>query len=67
MQLTFDDDVEAFRAEFVSFLDEHLPTEADAAERSRSTSHVPEWARRWQRLQFDSGWLLPGILRWMFG
>ena len=60
MQLTFDDDVEAFRAEFVSFLDEHLPTEADAAERSRSTSHVPAWARRWQRLQFDSGWLLPG-------
>ena len=43
------------------FLDEHLPTEAEAAaERSRSTSHVPEWARRWQRLQFDHGWLLPG-------
>jgi alkylation response protein AidB-like acyl-CoA dehydrogenase len=60
VQLTFDDDVEAFRAEFVSCLDEHLPTEADAAERSRSTSHVPAWARRWQRLQFDSGWLLPG-------
>ncbi|MGH3640933.1 MAG: acyl-CoA dehydrogenase family protein [Mycobacterium sp.] len=60
MQLTFDADVEDFRAEFVAFLDEHLPTEAEAAERSRSTSHVPEWARRWQRLQFDHGWLLPG-------
>lgn len=61
MQLTFDDEVEAFRAEFVAFLDEHLPTEAEAAgERSRSTSHVPDWARRWQRLQFDHGWLLPG-------
>jgi alkylation response protein AidB-like acyl-CoA dehydrogenase len=61
VQLTFDDEVEAFRAEFVAFLDEHLPTEAEAAgERSRSTSHVPEWARRWQRLQFDHGWLLPG-------
>ncbi len=61
MQLTFDDEVEAFRAEFVAFLDEHLPAEAEAAgERSRSTSHVPEWARRWQRLQFDHGWLLPG-------
>lgn len=61
MQLTFDDEVEAFRAEFVAFLDEHLPSEAEAAgERSRSTSHVPEWARRWQRLQFDRGWLLPG-------
>ena len=61
MQLTFDDEVEAFRAEFIAFLDEHLPSEAEAAgERSRSTSHVPEWARRWQRLQFDHGWLLPG-------
>jgi alkylation response protein AidB-like acyl-CoA dehydrogenase len=61
VQLTFDDEVEAFRAEFVAFLDEHLPTEAEAAgERSRSTSHVPEWARRWQRVQFDHGWLLPG-------
>ena len=60
MQLTFDADVEDFRAEFIAFLDEHLPAEAEAAERSRSTSHIPEWARRWQRLQFDHGWLLPG-------
>jgi alkylation response protein AidB-like acyl-CoA dehydrogenase len=60
VQLTFDDEVEAFRAEFVDFLDEHLPSQAEAVERSRSTSHVPEWARRWQRLQFDHGWLLPG-------
>ncbi|WP_006241406.1 acyl-CoA dehydrogenase family protein [Mycolicibacterium tusciae] len=61
MQLTFDAEVEAFRAEFVRFLDEHLPPETEAAaERSRSTSHVPEWSRRWQRLQFDNGWLLPG-------
>ncbi|KUI41686.1 acyl-CoA dehydrogenase [Mycobacterium sp. GA-1199] len=61
MQLTFDAEVEAFRAEFVAFLDEHLPSEAEAAgERSRSTAHVPQWARRWQRLLFDHGWLLPG-------
>lgn len=60
MQLTFDADVEAFRAEFVAFLDAHLPAEAEALERPRSSSHVPEWARRRQRLLFDSGWLLPG-------
>ncbi len=60
MQLTFDAEVEAFRAEFVRFLDEHLPSEAEATEPSRSTSHVPEWSRRWQRVQFDHGWLLPG-------
>jgi alkylation response protein AidB-like acyl-CoA dehydrogenase len=59
MQLTFDPDVEAFRAEFAAFLDEHLPTEADTLERPRSASHMPAWARRWQRLLFDNGWLLP--------
>ena len=32
----------------------------EALERSLSSSHVPEWARRWQRLLFDNGWLLPG-------
>ena len=60
MQLTFDAEVEAFRREFVGFLDEHLPAEAQAAERPSSTSHVPEWSRRWQRLQFEHGWPLPG-------
>lgn len=60
MQLTFDADVEAFRAEFIDFLNTHLPSEAEAFERPRSSSHVPQWARRWQRLLFDSGWLLPG-------
>ncbi|MEU9287660.1 acyl-CoA dehydrogenase family protein [Streptomyces sp. NPDC048275] len=60
MRLTFDADVEAFRAEFAAFLEANLPAEAEATERSRSTGHIPEWARRWQRLQFDAGWLLPG-------
>ncbi|WP_280336485.1 acyl-CoA dehydrogenase family protein [Nocardia wallacei] len=59
MQLTFDPDVEAFRAEFVAFLTEHLPDASETAERSRSSSDVPQWARRWQRLLFDNGWLLP--------
>jgi alkylation response protein AidB-like acyl-CoA dehydrogenase len=61
VQLSFDADVEAFRAEFIAFLDQHLPPEAEAAgETSRSTSHVPQWSRRWQQVQFDHGWLLPG-------
>ena len=51
MQLTFDPDVESFRAEFVAFLDEHVPaTAAEALERPKSVSHMPDWARRWQRL-----------------
>ena len=57
MQLSFDADIEAFRAEFIAFLDQHLPDEADGIERPRSCSHVPEWAARWQRLLFDNGWL----------
>jgi alkylation response protein AidB-like acyl-CoA dehydrogenase len=60
VQLSFDTEVEAFRAEFVAFLDRHLPQLSEAFERSRSCSHIPEWARRWQRLLFDNGWLLPG-------
>jgi alkylation response protein AidB-like acyl-CoA dehydrogenase len=60
VQLTFDADLEAFRAEFVAFLDEHLPAEVETLERPRSSSQVPDWARRWQRLLFDSGWLVPG-------
>ena len=60
MQLTFDADVEGFRAEFSEFLDTHLPPEAETLERPRSVSHMPAWARRWQRLLFDNGWLLPG-------
>src|ERR1700727_2363051 len=60
MQLTFDADVEGFRAEFVAFLDEHLPDEAGTVQRSRSSSDVPPWARQWQRLLCESGWLVPG-------
>jgi alkylation response protein AidB-like acyl-CoA dehydrogenase len=60
VQLTFDPDVEAFRAEFAAFLDENLPAASETLERPRSVSHMPQWARRWQRLLFDNGWLLPG-------
>jgi alkylation response protein AidB-like acyl-CoA dehydrogenase len=60
VQLTFDAGVEAFRAEFAAFLDGNLPAPSETLERPRSVSHMPQWARRWQRLLFDNGWLLPG-------
>ncbi|GGV41971.1 acyl-CoA dehydrogenase [Actinomadura cremea] len=60
MRLGSDPEVEAFRAEFSAFLDAHLPGEAEAVPRSRSSADVPDWARRWQRTLFDAGWLLPG-------
>ncbi|MDT5075386.1 MAG: hypothetical protein QOJ80_23, partial [Mycobacterium sp.] len=60
MQLTFDAEVDGVLAEFVAFLDQNAPADAQALDRPRSSSHVPDWARRWQRLQFDNGWLVPG-------
>jgi alkylation response protein AidB-like acyl-CoA dehydrogenase len=60
VKLAFDADVEAFRAEFIAFLDEHQPPETECAEPRSSSAHLPDWARRWQRLQFDHGWLVPG-------
>jgi len=60
MRLTPDPTVEQFRAEFAAFLDAHLPTEAEATPRPRSSSDMPAWARRWQRTLFEAGWLLPG-------
>ncbi|MEV5354846.1 acyl-CoA dehydrogenase family protein [Streptomyces sp. NPDC052693] len=60
MKLADDPEVEEFRARFSAFLDAHLPTEAEARERPRSSAHIPDWARRWQRKLFDEGWLLPG-------
>jgi alkylation response protein AidB-like acyl-CoA dehydrogenase len=61
VQLAFDAHVEAFRAELIDFLTKHLPSAADAAAaRPRSSADVPRWARQWQRLMFDHGWLHPG-------
>ncbi|HKS98610.1 MAG TPA: acyl-CoA dehydrogenase family protein [Rugosimonospora sp.] len=60
MRLSFDPDVEAFRAEFAAFLDANVPAEAECAQRPNSTAHLPGWARAWQRRQFEAGWLLPG-------
>ena len=60
MKLASDPEIDKFVADFSAFVDEHMPTAEEASERPRSCSHVPEWARRWQRTLFDAGWLLPG-------
>ncbi|WP_406333415.1 acyl-CoA dehydrogenase family protein [Streptomyces sp. NBC_00203] len=59
MRLAPDPEIETFRAEFNAFLDANLPGTEEATDRPKSSSHVPEWARRWQRKLFDAGWLLP--------
>ncbi len=60
MRLSFDESTQAFREEFSTWLDENVPDPSETAERSASSAHIPEWARRWQRKMFDAGWLVPG-------
>src|SRR5271154_5550521 len=59
MRLAPDDSLLAFRAELESWLDENLPNPA-RAEHRRSSAHLPDWARTWQRALFDAGYLVPG-------
>ena len=45
MQLTFDSDVEEFRAEFAAFLDEHLPSDAETGAADIGVAHAAVGAR----------------------
>jgi alkylation response protein AidB-like acyl-CoA dehydrogenase len=66
VRLTFGPDVEAFRAELVTFLDEHAPAEAlvgfDVADSGAEERDelIPAWSRAWQATLFDAGWMIPG-------
>ena len=61
MRLTFDDSVEEFRAEFLSWLAANHPADQEMeADPALSSGHVPGWARRWTKRMFDDGWLVPG-------
>ncbi len=50
-----------FRAELAAWLDENQPATDRASDPPRSPGHIPGWARDWQRMLFDDGWLVP---RW---
>ncbi|MEY2469760.1 MAG: hypothetical protein QOF21_2458, partial [Actinomycetota bacterium] len=58
--LDLDDRSQAFRHEFEAWLDANTPPPSETTERARSSSHIPAWARKFQRAMFDAGWLLPG-------
>ena len=60
MRLHYDEETEAFREELRAFFQANLPPPEDRAEPVLSSAHIPDWARRWQRLLFDAGWLVPG-------
>ena len=60
MRLRYEPEDEAFRAELDAWLDEHQPSDERIREPKQSSAHMPQWARDWQRLLFDAGWLVPG-------
>ena len=61
MRLSFDQSIEDFRSDFLSWLERNRPTTEEMdADPALSSGHVPGWARRWTRKMFDDGWLVPG-------
>jgi alkylation response protein AidB-like acyl-CoA dehydrogenase len=61
MRLAPDDALTDFRREFVAWLDEHQPGPEVIADQFRnSSSHLPQWARDFQRAMFEAGYLVPG-------
>ena len=60
MHLNHDAETEAFREDFLTWVDANLPTPEEMADPILSTAHLPPWAAQWQRTMFDAGWLMPG-------
>jgi alkylation response protein AidB-like acyl-CoA dehydrogenase len=61
MRLAPDETLSGFRRDFEAWLDEHLPPPDAVAEQSRrSSAHLPDWARTFQREMFEAGYLVPG-------
>ncbi|MDA8356314.1 MAG: acyl-CoA dehydrogenase family protein [Actinomycetota bacterium] len=60
MRLAPDEHLSEFRREFEHWLDRHMPSPDVMTEARRSSAHLPDWARAWQRDLFENGWLVPG-------
>ncbi len=61
MRLASDEHLSEFRRAFEAWLEEHLPPAAVArSEMRRSSAHLPEWAKTFQRELFEAGYLVPG-------
>lgn len=64
MQLAWNAEDEAFRAELIAFLDAHTPEEMrtgyDFQDVRDEHELVPQWLRDWQATLFDNGWMVPG-------
>ena len=61
MRLAPDESLVEFRRELEAWLDVHQPP-ADVMEghARRSSAHLPDWARTFQREMFEAGYLVPG-------
>ncbi|MBV8951165.1 MAG: acyl-CoA dehydrogenase family protein [Actinobacteria bacterium] len=60
MRLRYGDEEEAFRAEFVAWLEANVPPDDVLRQPKRSSADLTDWSREWQRRLFDAGWLVPG-------
>jgi len=61
MRLAPDESLAEFRREFEAWLDEHLPAARVMEDHARrSSAHLPDWARTFQRELFEAGYLVPG-------
>jgi alkylation response protein AidB-like acyl-CoA dehydrogenase len=64
VQLAWNAEDEAFRAELLAFLDTHTPeqmrTGYDFQDVHDEHELVPKWLRDWQATLFDNGWMIPG-------
>ena len=61
MRLAPDETLVEFRREFEAWLDEHLPPLDVVTDNARrSSAHLPDWAREFQRAMFEAGYLVPG-------
>jgi alkylation response protein AidB-like acyl-CoA dehydrogenase len=61
VHLAWGPEEEAFRAELRAFLEANAPPEAigRGMEPELEEGGIPDWARAWQALLFDNGWLVP--------
>jgi alkylation response protein AidB-like acyl-CoA dehydrogenase len=60
VRLRYADADEAFRAEFVEWLEANRPPDDVLSQPKLSSAHFTDWSRAWQRTLFDAGWLVPG-------
>jgi len=61
VKLRFGEETERFRTEFLTWLAENRPSDAEMqGDKPQSSAHIPAWAARWAKRLFDAGWLMPG-------